>query len=271
MPNRREISGICGYATVRNQQPLSLFCKRPCANANRMRYFHCTIAIPEQRNTASSKPAVLTLYLRSNTMTKQTAVVSKSPKALTAKAVKATKVLASTKKLVKPTKDNHTIQPEQKVADAIANKAVKADAMSFAVQQLTTPSAQTPPAALSQYQADLAALQAKHGVVATTKIVKAPKVDKLQQNGITRPADHTTCGIIWKAADEISHAIHGICPIALLKQDASVADINEHTIKTQYARWRAYNGIHGRQPTIPAVHQVVGEYDAALPKNVKSN
>ncbi len=164
-----------------------------------------------------------------------------------------------------------------KARKAPATKAVersaadrRADAsMQFAVQQLSTPVAvpqapQTPPAAINTFAAELAALQAKHGVVAKAVKVTAPKADKVQQNGITRPAAHTLCGVIWKAADDISAAIHGVCSIAALREHEEVKVVNSHTVKTQYARWRAYNGVHGRLPTIQAT-ATQGAYDGMKP------
>jgi hypothetical protein len=158
-------------------------------------------------------------------------------------------------------KDDHSITPEQRQADRRADATVVKDAMEFAVQQLSTPVAHTPPAAMDAFKAELAALQAKHGIAPAAVKVKAPKADKVQSNGVTRPGAATLCGKIWAAADRISQDIHGVCPVALLKKAPEVVGVNDHTIKTQYARWRQYNGVTGRLPTIATVHQVVGEYN----------
>jgi len=188
----------------------------------------------------------------------------------------------------------------QALADNQAELAstIKANsAMSFAVQQLSntlpapnqgnqddqakqpatiTDQPATPPAILESYNRELAELQARHNLTpaqlaalhptskskqTADKQDKLAKPAKVQQNGVTRPALTTTCGLIWAAADEISAQVHGVCPIALLKQHKSVLGINDHTVKTQYARWRLFNGIKGRLQTIHAVHQEVAPFN----------
>lgn len=165
--------------------------------------------------------------------------------------------------------DKHEITEEQRKADRRADETVKADAMSqFVAQTLNNAPLTTPVDAKTAFERDLAELKAKHGITATVK-VSAPKAAKVQQNGVTRPAADTLCGKVWATADAISLSTHGVCPIAALKEHADMKDVNEHTIKTQYAKWRTYNGITGRLPRIHAVHQTPGEYPgipAAVPK-----
>jgi hypothetical protein len=68
------------------------------------------------------------------------------------------------------------------------------------------------------------------------------------QNNITHPAKGTVTGSIWEAADEISVQKKGVpATIGEVRQHANLKQVNENTIKTQYARWRAYHGIKGRQ------------------------
>ncbi len=167
---------------------------------------------------------------------------------------------------------------ERRVGAAVVTTPPAASAMDFAVQQLSAPKApqlsapalQTPPALTAEFQQALAELQSKFGVVIAPvvtkagKATKAEKAPKNQRNGYTHPGAGTKCAAIWEAADRISAQIHGVCPIALLKVDPTIAGENEHTIKTQYAKWRGYHGVIGRLPTIQAVHQVQGEY-AGLP------
>ena len=155
------------------------------------------------------------------------------------------------------------ITEEQRVAERRSNAA-----MSFSVQQLSAPQAPaliTPPAVTDKFKEELAALQAKHGIVPSAVKVSTPRAEKIIQHGITRPNPETLCGKIWAAADELSATSHGVATIASLKLHSNTQGVNEHTIKTQYARWRAFNGVTGRLPKIHAVHQVQGEY-AALEK-----
>ena len=169
--------------------------------------------------------------------------------------------------------EEHNITEEQRHADRRADDQIKSDAiMQFALQQLSTPAVttQTPPQlttpkmATAEFEAELAALQAKHGIVAAPTPAPKVVVVKIVKNGITRPATTNKCGKIWDTADAISAQIHGIASFALLKSHPALTAFNMHTLKTQYARWRAFNGVHGRLPTIATVHQTVGEY-AGLP------
>jgi hypothetical protein len=165
-----------------------------------------------------------------------------------------------------PSKDLHVISDEQKAADAEANKQVKADAFSAFVAQGTGsgPALTTPPAAMEAFQKDLDALKAKHGVQATVS-VKPAKADKKMQNGIVRPGENTVCGKIWATADAISLQMHGVCAIAALKEHPETKDVNDATLKTQYAKWRKFNFVTGRLPKLHAVHQVEGQYDGLAP------
>lgn len=158
------------------------------------------------------------------------------------------------------TADEHVITEEQRVADRRADDQAKGDAMAFAVQQLSAaPALAVPPAVNAEYQAKLDALNAQYGVQLVHTKVKAVRADKLVKNGVTRPADNNLCGKIWAVADAISLEIHGVCSIALLKVSPALQGVNLHTVKTQYARWRRFNDVTGRLPTI-AVHQTQGEY-----------
>lgn len=75
-----------------------------------------------------------------------------------------------------------------------------------------------------------------------------PKLQKLSRNGITRPGANTKTGAIWDAADEISvkHPGQTAATIAELKAHPALRGMNDHTIKTQYARWRQFHGVKGR-------------------------
>jgi len=75
-----------------------------------------------------------------------------------------------------------------------------------------------------------------------------PRPAKLTRNNITRPASGTLTGTVWDVADEISKSHPGTTPatIAEIKADSRIRGMNDHTIKTQYARWRAYHGVRGR-------------------------
>lgn len=173
------------------------------------------------------------------------------------------KLNAAAKANLEMPKDAHVVTDEQRIADRRADDQVKADAKASAIANFVQQETK-PPVDHAAFEAELAALQAKHGVQ-VQMTVKPPKAVKNQQNGVTRPGEATTCGKIWATADAISVATHGVCPVAALKEHPAMKGINDHTIKTQYAKWRAFNGITGRLPKLHAVHQEAGEYAGLTP------
>lgn len=129
----------------------------------------------------------------------------------------------------------------------------QADAvMGFSASQLQTPAAHAPTltpdqAKQAEYQAAIAKLAIEMGVTPPVVATKAPRADKNARNGITRPAEGSITGKVWAAADAISVAQNGTpATISAVKAHPTMAGVNDHTVKTQYARWRAYNGIKGR-------------------------
>lgn len=190
--------------------------------------------------------------------THQTA--ASKPKALSAKDRAKPKVKGKEANLI--VSEVEAVTDDQRKAERRAN----VDSMAFAVQQLSATPAQSPPKAPEQANIDfnneLKALQEKYGQKVAPAVLKAPKADKLQSNGITRPGTNTTTGKVWAAADAITAAQNGVvAAIASVKAHQLTHGINSHTVKTQYARWRAYNGVKGRLPTLNPTPQVQGEDD----------
>lgn len=66
----------------------------------------------------------------------------------------------------------------------------------------------------------------------------APKRE--QQNGVTRPAEGTTCRAIWDACEAIKAAGQDITFAAL---SAKLPKVNAATIRTQRQRFRTYQGL----------------------------
>lgn len=91
-----------------------------------------------------------------------------------------------------------------------------------------------------------AALEKRLAAMQKANPEKTPKEkrEKDTQHGITRPGENTLCGKIWAAADAITAKFNQPAPVDLVR--AANPTVNLHTVKTQYARWRAYNGIQGR-------------------------
>lgn len=82
---------------------------------------------------------------------------------------------------------------------------------------------------------------------------------KQVQNNVTRPGADTVTGKIWNLADKLSAENKGNpVPIATLRAHPEMREVNDNTLKTQFARWRSYHGIKGRidvvqpeQPEMP--------------------
>lgn len=129
----------------------------------------------------------------------------------------------------------------------------QADAvMGFSASQMSAPAAHAPQltaeqAKKAEFDAAVAKLAAEMGIQAPQAAIKAPRADKNARNGITRPADGTITGKVWAAADAISISQGGTpATVAAVKAHPITAGINDHTVKTQYARWRQFNGVKGR-------------------------
>lgn len=145
---------------------------------------------------------------------------------------------------VTPTED-HRSQPRR-----------ASDVMAFCLEQLVAPAALTiaapaknlaaPPQALEKFNQELEALKEKFNIPKTAAVIKKSVREKITQNGITRPNANNKCGLIWAEADRITNETGKSCTVQSLKTDIALAGVNDHTLKTQYARWRQFNGIHGR-------------------------
>lgn len=79
--------------------------------------------------------------------------------------------------------------------------------------------------------------------VAAPKAEKAPKVERAQSNGITKPKDGSTTGRIWDIADSISKKKGSPATRAEVLEQTGKEEINEATVATQYQRWRTYFGV----------------------------
>lgn len=82
---------------------------------------------------------------------------------------------------------------------------------------------------------------------AAEKAAAAPaKVAMPSQNGVTRPKPDSQCGKIWGMADALSAKLRQPVTIAILIKETAAAGINDATTRTQYARWKQFNGVFGR-------------------------
>lgn len=67
-----------------------------------------------------------------------------------------------------------------------------------------------------------------------------------ERNGLKRPSKGSTCEIIWRTCDQITETKGSSCTSGELFQ--ALPGYNDCTLRTQYARWRQFNGITGRLP-----------------------
>lgn len=153
----------------------------------------------------------------------------------------------------KVTEEQRKGERRQQVSNAMAQ---------FAASAITAPAVHEPTEEekkLAALQDGIKALAEQLGidpsqVLAQAKPAKAPRADKVQQNNITRPAPDTKCGKIWALADKLSlergdgHPVE----VAKLRQHDEMKQVNDHTLKTQIARWRAFHGYKGRTPMAQA-------------------
>ena len=90
-----------------------------------------------------------------------------------------------------------------------------------------------------------------------------------EQNGIRRPKDNTETGKVWGLADAISASLGQPTPIANLLKAGQEQGLNDSTIRTQYARWRAFHGITGRV-SLPVAVPVVPEVAPATTETAET-
>lgn len=83
--------------------------------------------------------------------------------------------------------------------------------------------------------------EAKAKEAAVTKV----KVVMPSQHGVTRPKPGTKTAQVWDLADQLSAAKNGPVAIAELTPATTAAGLNDATTRTQYARWKTFNGVFG--------------------------
>lgn len=83
-----------------------------------------------------------------------------------------------------------------------------------------------------------------------------------EQNGLKRPSTGSTCAIIWDTCDRITSETGHVCTSAELFN--ALQGYNECTLRTQYARWRQFNGITGRLPNQQKQTKLPAEWQDAI-------
>lgn len=83
---------------------------------------------------------------------------------------------------------------------------------------------------------------------AKEKKEKAPKPDRVEQNGVVRPKAGGKCDAVWKIADEISRKKKAPAEAGEVMAAGKEQGLNESNIRAEYQRWRKFNGLTGRTP-----------------------
>lgn len=94
------------------------------------------------------------------------------------------------------------------------------------------------------------------------KTCKSVEQNRPEQNGLKRPSAGSTCAIIWDTCDRITNETEHTCTSAELFN--ALQGYNECTLRTQYARWRQFNGITGRLPNQQKQTKLPAEWQDAI-------
>lgn len=78
------------------------------------------------------------------------------------------------------------------------------------------------------------------------KEAKANAEKMPEQNGVRRPKPDTLCGKAWALFDECSRRLASPVPVNFALTLAPNFGLNEGNVKTEYARWKKFNGVEGR-------------------------
>ena len=193
-------------------------------------------------------------------MSDTTQVVAQTPEQIAAEAArvaaeKAAAADAAKKAKVEAKAKADAAKAEAKAAADLAKSEAKAKA--DAAKAEAKAKKDTEIAAAKKAKEDAAAAKAAEKAKQAAE-AGATKVRVVQpsQNGVTRPRPDGECGKVWALADTISARIGQPTPISMLLAEATPAGLNEATTKTQYARWKTFNGVFGQVPK-PAVAPVV--------------
>ena len=117
------------------------------------------------------------------------------------------------------------------------------------VSQITDPKDNTP-----QVKPEPKATHEKTG--------KTVEQNRPEQNGLKRPSKGSICAIIWDTCDRITSEQGSHCTSAELFN--ALQGYNECTLRTQYARWRQFNGITGRLPDQQKQTKLPAEWQDAI-------
>ena len=143
---------------------------------------------------------------------------------------------------------NTPMTAEQIAAAAEAAEAAKkvADEKAAAVQAAKDKKAADAKAAKEAKEAAKEAKKVQREANAAAKKAAKEASKQPEQNGVRRPKPNTKTGTVWDMADRMSLERQAPVAIGDLHPVLKAMGLNDHTIRTQYAHWRTFNGVSGR-------------------------
>lgn len=93
--------------------------------------------------------------------------------------------------------------------------------------------------------------------------VEKTVVEKVEQNGVTRPSADTKTGRVWELADSMSAAKGEPVDRAALLEATTAAGINAATASTQFGRWCKFYGMTKAKAPKPAKEKASAEDDTS--------
>lgn len=159
----------------------------------------------------------------------------KSAEQIAAEAEQAKAAKKAAAEEAKAAKVKAAAEAKEAKAAAAADAKVKKEAAAVAAKAEKDAAAATK----AKAKADAAAVKAAAAGVSAVKVVMP------SQHGITRPKDGTKTANVWAIADSLSAAKGAPIAISELGPECAKAGLNDATTRTQYARWKTFNGVFG--------------------------
>ena len=98
----------------------------------------------------------------------------------------------------------------------------------------------------------LTAVRQSNAMQERTPVVAKIEKNRPENNGVKRPSAGTVCAAVWDTAATLSTLSESggnhtkVATLSEVTKACEAKGINKFTARTQYARWRVFNGITGR-------------------------
>jgi hypothetical protein len=153
-------------------------------------------------------------------------------------------------------------EPQTPFAQSVARADRRDPELEAALEQHDDAGNDAPPPAPDAFSlfafGQLGAASNKAPESAKTMPAAKVQVNRSEQNGVKHPSEGTICDQVWVIAQNLSGFVaegkasdHSkVATLSQVVKAAEAAGINKYTARTQYARWRVFNGILGRLQTL---------------------